>query len=140
MTVPVGGHWQGWFPLTGSSWKPPCCASYLCGALTNLSCHQFSSSSIGDEFNSHSTNQIIVFWLRHCRCRRPCLSSLLFSFLHCRSNDQGDESHAKQLTGNKLIDFQCHPKFKVPQDLQRTSSFFLTFFLIFEESQPAAEG
>ena len=25
----------------------------------------------------HSTNQIIVFWRRHCRCRRPCLSSLM---------------------------------------------------------------
>ena len=26
----------------------------------------------------HSTNQIVVFWRRRCRCRRPCLSSLLF--------------------------------------------------------------
>ena len=24
----------------------------------------------------HSTNHIIVFWRRRCRCRRPCLSSL----------------------------------------------------------------
>ena len=23
VTVPLGGHWQGWFPLTWSSWKPP---------------------------------------------------------------------------------------------------------------------
>ena len=26
----------------------------------------------------HSTNQIVVFWRRRCRCRRPCLSSVLF--------------------------------------------------------------
>ena len=25
----------------------------------------------------HSTNQIIVLWPNRCRCRRPCLSSLL---------------------------------------------------------------
>ena len=40
-TVLVGGRWQGWFPLTESPWKPPCCASYLCRAPTNLSWHQF---------------------------------------------------------------------------------------------------
>ena len=28
----------------------------------------------------HSTNQIIVFWRRSCRCRRPCLSCLLILF------------------------------------------------------------
>ena len=28
--VPVGGRWQGWFPLTGSPWKPPWWGSYLC--------------------------------------------------------------------------------------------------------------
>ena len=44
--VLVGGHWQGWFQPTGSPWKPPCCASYLRGVPTNLSWHQFPSSSI----------------------------------------------------------------------------------------------
>ena len=44
--VLVGGHWQGWFQPTGSPWKPPCCASYLHGVPTNLSWHQFPSSSI----------------------------------------------------------------------------------------------
>ena len=28
----VGGRRQGWFPLTGSQWKPPSYASYLHGA------------------------------------------------------------------------------------------------------------
>ena len=27
--VPVGGCWRGWFLLTGSPWKPHCCASYF---------------------------------------------------------------------------------------------------------------
>ena len=43
VTVVVGGHWQGWFPLTGSPCKPSCCASYLHGAPTNLSWQCFSS-------------------------------------------------------------------------------------------------
>ena len=33
----VGGCWQGWFPLTGSPWKPPFCATYLRWAPINLS-------------------------------------------------------------------------------------------------------
>ena len=49
--VSVGGHWQGWFLLTGLPWKPLCCALYLHGAPTDLSWHQFPSSSIGNEFN-----------------------------------------------------------------------------------------
>ena len=51
MTVLVGGCWQGWFLLTGLPWKPPCCASYLHRAPTNLSWHQFPRSSIPNEFN-----------------------------------------------------------------------------------------
>ena len=31
-------------------------------------------------FIPHSTNQIIVFWRRRCRCRRPCLRSLMKTF------------------------------------------------------------
>ena len=61
VTVSVGGRWQGCFSLTGSPWKPPCCASYLPGASTNPSWHQFPSSSIGDEFKCYNTKQCFNF-------------------------------------------------------------------------------
>ena len=64
ITVPVGGHWQGWFPLSRSPWKPPCCASYLCRAPTNLSWHQFPSSSIADEFNVGFSKLHTLGWLK----------------------------------------------------------------------------
>ena len=53
----------GWFLLIKSPWKPSCCASYMDGAPTNLSWHQFPSSSNGDEFNEWIQTIIIVnYW------------------------------------------------------------------------------
>ena len=42
---------------------------------------------------SHSTNQIIVFWRRHCRCGRPCLSSVI-NFHSSLSNQSTKVQHS----------------------------------------------
>ena len=52
VTVPVGGCMQGWFPLAGLPWIPPCYAWGIQAPVQPLG-HQFPSSSIGDEFNKH---------------------------------------------------------------------------------------
>ena len=49
VTVPVGGCMQGWFPLAGLPWIPPCYAWGVQAPVQPLR-HQFPSSSIGDEF------------------------------------------------------------------------------------------
>ena len=50
VTVPVGSCMQGWFPLAGLLWIPPCYAWGIQAPVQPLR-HQFPSSSIGDEFN-----------------------------------------------------------------------------------------
>ena len=50
VTVPVGGCMQGWFPLAGLPWIPPCYAWDIQAPVQPLR-HQFPSSSIADEFN-----------------------------------------------------------------------------------------
>ena len=45
----VGGCMQGWFPLAGLQWIPPCYAWGVQAPVQPLR-HQFPSSSIGDEF------------------------------------------------------------------------------------------
>ena len=48
--VSVGGCMQGWFPLAGLPWIPPCYAWGVQAPVQPLR-HQFPSSSIGNEFN-----------------------------------------------------------------------------------------
>ena len=47
--VPVGGCMQGWFPLMGLPWIPPCYAWDVQAPFQPLR-HQFPSWSISDEF------------------------------------------------------------------------------------------
>lgn len=47
--------------LTRLQWKPPCSASYFCGAPTNLSLHQFRNSSVANPFS------IYFFFSRNCQ-------------------------------------------------------------------------
>ena len=54
--VSVGGCMQGWFPLAGLPWIPPCYAWGVQAPVQPLR-HQFPSSSIGDEFNEPLPNQ-----------------------------------------------------------------------------------
>ena len=49
MTVPVGSCLQGWFPLKGFPWIPPC-LSLKCSHPCQHLRHKFPSSSSGDEF------------------------------------------------------------------------------------------
>ena len=53
--VPVGGCMQGWFPLAGLPWIPPCYDWGFQAPVQPLR-HQFPSSSIGDEFNISSAS------------------------------------------------------------------------------------
>ena len=77
VTVLVGDHWQGWFPLTGSPWKPPCCASYLCRTPTNLSWHESPNLSTVPVM---SLTSIFVFF-RFLLCVCVCLASNHLSLL-----------------------------------------------------------
>ena len=56
VTVSVGGCMQGWFPLAGLPWIPPCYAWGVQAPVQPLR-HQFPSSSIGDEFKITIFNQ-----------------------------------------------------------------------------------
>ena len=69
--VSVGGCMQGWFPLTGLPWIPPCYAWGVQAPVQPLR-QKFSSTSIGDEFKKYCTKPLLwycVYYIHSSICR-----------------------------------------------------------------------
>ena len=75
VTVPIGGCMQGWFPFASLPRIPPCYA-WCVQAPVQLLKHQFSNSSIGDEFN-YLNDKNREEWKEGLR---NCLNSISLTF------------------------------------------------------------